>query len=307
MPHTNKRTHGRKPGPPGAEGERRSIILRTDGPGKTIDLEARRIALIATALEVDRYRSIILPSALKARLDKFARHSPLLAAHEYVAGDGGPAQIGTIDEVAFANDDVRMAAIYAKHNLAEQYWALASDPTQSVAFSIGFIVLEEDYNTVAILTQRYPEIAKAVQDAGLTPNDSLTVYPAIELLEVSMVAVPANSKAVQLSFGQRTGDGGAALPAQIDAAIQRYVDDAIGAFRQEFQEAMHAHGNSVAAELLLLADHALDLKGYPKFPDAEELDVDGLADGTAENVRRRAGRRHRQRGRPAAEGGRQGR
>ena len=170
---------------------------------KTLNEKGRTAEFVASTNEVDRYGTIILPSAFKALLPKFARHSPFLAAHAGAADSAAPTQIGTVKEISIEATRVTIRVAYAKTALAEQYWLLASDPEQSVAVSIGFIPHATVKGTPAELTQSMPELAAPLAEAGVAADERIVVYTRLELLEVSQVSVPANSQAIQLSGQNR--------------------------------------------------------------------------------------------------------
>jgi hypothetical protein len=186
---------------------------------KRLDIEARKAWFVASTNEVDRKGTVILPSAFRAGLGSFGRHSPFLAAHMPWVEGGEPTQIGTIVELAIEADRVTIAVVYARTDNAEQWWRLASDPSQSVAVSVGFIPRGYVSGTAADLLGQFAELARPFADAGLADDDRLTVYTAVELLEVSQVAVPANSGAVQLSLDAVQRAVGLAACDDRDAAL----------------------------------------------------------------------------------------
>lgn len=181
------------------DAKQRGILAR--GRAKDIDLVKRRAWFIASTNEVDRQGEVVLPSAFKARMGKFMRHSPFLASHAGQAMDGTPTQIGTVFNVSIKSDRVEIGTQYAMTDLAEQYWILASDPDQTVAVSIGFIPIKAIYGAVADLVAAYPELKKPFQNAELNDDSKVSVYTEIELLEVSQVSVPANRGAIQMGMG----------------------------------------------------------------------------------------------------------
>ena len=220
---------------PDAKG--RYLVLKS-GRQKQVDLEKRYARFCASGLEVDRYGTVILPSAVKARLAKFARHSPFLAAHMGWIEAGLPTQIGTIQDIDVEPARFTIGVVYARTQLAEQYWLLASDPEQSVAVSIGFIPVRWIRGTAADLLKQFPELAGPFTAAGLASDDTCMVYTEIELLEVSQVSVPANSEAVQLAMraatglsdaapGRRAAGEGAALLEGLEPAMVRAVAEAV--------------------------------------------------------------------------------
>jgi len=195
------------PARPALSGVERGVVDRASdeaqgrsiqGRSKQVDLASRTVRFIASTNEVDRHGEVVLPSAFKARLEKFERHSPFLAAHQPWVEAGHPTQIGTVKAIEITDSDVRIEVRYAETDAAEEHWKLARDIEQSVAVSIGFIPIKWLMGPAAALLEELPELEKPFGEAHLADDKRVRVYTEIELLEVSQVSVPANSGAVQL-------------------------------------------------------------------------------------------------------------
>lgn len=147
------------------------------GGQKGVDLARRTVTGIASTIHLDRDGEIILPSAFEARRELFmSSNAPFAAAHTHRTSDGSPTQIGWTMTMAIAAYEVRCGFQFATTDVAEEWWKLASDSRgKGIAFSIGFIPIRWVFGTVADLVAEFPEIKRAVKDAGLKDTDTLRV------------------------------------------------------------------------------------------------------------------------------------
>ena len=169
------------------------------GVTKGVDLEKRTVEGIASTIHVDRDREIILPRAFKAKLAQFkGGHRPMLAQHTHRTGDGGPSQIGWVEEITIEREQIPCVFRFAKTTLGEEWWKLASDPDgHGIAFSIGFIPLKWVRGSVAEIAKKYPELRDVLAEADFNDDDRILVYTEIELMEISGVGVPSNRESIQ--------------------------------------------------------------------------------------------------------------
>jgi len=211
-----------------SSGEAKGRFLRADSHSREVDEVNREARFVASTNQVDRYGEVVLPTAFKARIASFERHAPFLGAHMPWVEGGSPTQIGTVKEIQINQADVRIRVRYANTEIARDWWELARDPEQDVAVSIGFIPIEWVRGPVKELTEKFPELKQPFAEAGLGDDDKLRVYTEIELLEVSQVAVPANSDAVQLAvkaaIALAGGQDRSAVDALADAIARKLAE-----------------------------------------------------------------------------------
>lgn len=164
----------------------------TAGPGhavqsfsvKSIDTEKRQITAVASSEIIDRDGEIVSLAALKAAVKDYMRNPVILAGHSHRLGDGRSPVVGSVVSYAFKGKDFLITVEFADTALGLEYWSLYKNKHQR-AFSIGFRVLD----------------SKAENRDG----KHVRVITAIELYEISAVAIPANPAALSKSksFVQR--------------------------------------------------------------------------------------------------------
>lgn len=236
-----------------------------------IDRDARTVRGVASTINLDRDREVILPSAFAKTLVPFQRsNAPFLAAHTHRTGDGGPSQIGWVTQIAIAATDVPCTFTFAKTDLAEQWWQLASDPAgKGIAFSIGFIPKRRVFGAAVDLARNMPELAEVFRRADLGDDDRVAVYTEIELLEISAVPVPSNRESLQ--------------------ALAAKMADAFGLEGDGRSKAMDTFADLVAARTGAVFTAAItDLKAVliDRIQELHELlpdDVNGGASGPGEH------------------------
>jgi HK97 family phage prohead protease len=145
---------------------------------KAVDVEKRQIRVLASTGDLDRDGERILPEAFKNSLDIFKSNPVILAAHQHRLDDGSPSVVGRAVDVWIDKTGLWCIIEFAKTKLAEEYWLLYSGGFMK-AVSIGFVPLAwSDTN----------ENGKSVR-----------IFSAVELFEISLVAVPANRAALSKS------------------------------------------------------------------------------------------------------------
>lgn len=145
---------------------------------KSIDLEKRQIRVLASNADLDRDEERILPEAFKARLPIYLQNPVILAGHQHRLDDGQPSVVGKAISVWVDKQGLWAIIEFARTGLSETYWQLYSQGFMK-AVSIGFI--------------------------GITSHDEsvdgkrVRTYDEVELLEISLVAVPSNRAALAKS------------------------------------------------------------------------------------------------------------
>lgn len=142
---------------------------------KTVDVENRQIRVLASTGDLDRDGERILPEAFKNSLDIFKGNPVILAAHSHRLDDGSPSVVGRAIDIWLDKVGLWCIIEFAKTKLAEEYWLLYSGGFMK-AVSIGFAPLAwSDTN----------ENGKSVR-----------IFTAVELFEISLVAVGSNRAAL---------------------------------------------------------------------------------------------------------------
>lgn len=147
---------------------------------KAVDEKNRRITALASTGDIDRDNEIILPEAFRETLPEYlAKNNVVLCSHQYRLETGQSSVVANIPEAKITEDG--LLVIIEFHNiteLAEEYWQLYSQKKQR-ALSIGIIPQEGEVQTIK--------------------GRRIYVHTKVELLEVSVVAVPSNRDALSLS------------------------------------------------------------------------------------------------------------
>lgn len=142
---------------------------------KNINIEKRQIRVLASSDDLDRHGDRVLPSAFKKRLALFKSNPVILAGHLHRAGDATPTVVGKAVDVWVDGKGLWAVIEFATTPLAEQYWQLYKGGFMR-AVSVGFRVIE--FRT------------------ELEGGRHIDVITEAELLEISLVAVPANPSAI---------------------------------------------------------------------------------------------------------------
>ncbi len=151
---------------------------------KQIDNEKRQIRVLASSKDLDRYDEIILPSAFREHLDNYMRNPVVLSAHLPRSSSGEPTIVGRTIKIWIDKTGLWAIIEFAQTDFAEEYWQLYRDGFMK-AVSIGFIPIESKEERI--------------------DGKQVRIYTQVELLEISLVAVPANPFALVKSK-QRKSD-----------------------------------------------------------------------------------------------------
>lgn len=150
-----------------------------------IDEHQRTAEFVISSGEVDRYSEIVDPRAFDRETVKaFMANPVMLAGHRHSGQSGEPTVIGSWLGIKREGDVVAGVCRFASTPLAETYWDLVRGGHLR-ACSIGFIVRVWE-----------------MREVGEGENKrSVRVFTKIELIEVSLVAVPANRLALLKAAG----------------------------------------------------------------------------------------------------------
>lgn len=143
--------------------------------------EAADVTFQATAStdSIDRHGDRIKPEAFDETAKPFLRTNPvLLAAHMHRAPDGSPTVIGSVTDLVIQGTRVEMSGVITGATQLGREWGALVRDKHVRAVSIGFIPLASDF------------------DGEVLPGKTVEVFTRIELLEISLVAVPANAEAL---------------------------------------------------------------------------------------------------------------
>lgn len=137
--------------------------------------------------EVDRYGEIVQPDSIRAALPAFLANPVVLPAHQHRLENGEPPVIGRVltDTIRVSEHSIDLDIEFDDDDLGQKY-ARKYRRKMMRAFSIGFRGLEGEYKDVS--------------------KQKVWIWTAIELLEVSAVAVPANRGALARALGYYEND-----------------------------------------------------------------------------------------------------
>ena len=231
---------------------------------KRINEAERTIDAVASTIDLDRDKDIILPSAFTQTLGSFKNNPVILACHQHRLSSGSSPVIGsaTPDSIKVDDRKVTFTMSFATTALGEEYWQLYRDKHMR-AFSIGFIPLEyED---------------KKDEKLGY-----IRIYTKIELLEISAVPVPSNRRALARAKGYFDSDddeGSASLDGDAIKAIQDTITSEVKTLLDDFSIRLEdsfdeiktlliADSDGLARELLGARDDTSNLAGKN---DSEQL------------------------------------
>lgn len=132
----------------------------------------------ASTDEIDRYDEIVQPESFRESLPSFIKNPVVLPAHKHNLDSGDPPVIGNVivSTIQILNHNVDMDVEFDDDELGQKYARKYIKKKMMRAFSIGFRGLEGHYE------QR--------------DGKQIWVWTKIELLELSAVAVPANTGAL---------------------------------------------------------------------------------------------------------------
>jgi len=192
--------------------------------------QARTVAFVAATAAVDRHGTVILPQGI--RTDAFVRNPVFLWGHDGYGGPGMPSGLGhvlgRVVALRASPEAFEVEAEFAPaevNPLAEQALRLGRAGFLS-AVSIGFLPLESRAET--------------------REGRMVTVFTAVDLLEVSLVPVPSNPEALALLRAVAAGAVASPDPAAHAASS---FDPAAGAASSFDPAAGAAGGPTPAARL----------------------------------------------------------
>jgi HK97 family phage prohead protease len=239
---------------------------------KKIDELNRSIDAVASTIDMDRDKEIILPSAFEASIGAFKSNPVILACHQHRLSDGRSPVIGSADPESIKIDDkkVTFTMTFAKTDLGEEYWQLYRDKHMR-AFSIGFIPIEW----------------KDERDEKL---GWIRTFTKIELLEISAVPVPSNRRALtRASKGFADGDDD-----QVKAVLKDILAEQLKAHNLEIKTYLDAQIEEIKSLITDSAGFAGHLLGDD--PDSletagkelSEEDIAGVINNVSKSVNERS-------------------
>ena len=215
-----------------------ALVLRKSAGCKILDEQRRRIAAVISSEVIDRDGEIVSVASLRAAMQDYMKNPVLLAGHCHKLNTGTSPVVGRIVAYEVLGKNVEVVVEFAGTALGLEYWELYRHKYQR-AFSIGFRPLASEEQTIG--------------------GKRVRVYTAIELFEVSCVAVPANPLA--LSKGKSRG-GDFVRRKRIDREKQRLLadDDAyIDLLETKLDDFLAGDTEGLsAAEIELLAEGRFD-------------------------------------------------
>lgn len=137
-----------------------------------------RITGYASTSDVDRYRDIVKPEAFKSALETYNRNPVLLRSHN------PDRPIGTVESAVIDGKGLKITAVVMDEQTAKE----VSDGRMR-ALSIGYIPLESS------LEHEDGSPFNAEKDS-VWDSDLIRVINKLDLVEISIVAVPANGNAL---------------------------------------------------------------------------------------------------------------
>jgi HK97 family phage prohead protease len=160
----------------------------------------RTIIAAASSETIDRDGEIILASAIKAAMPEFMKNPVILAAHSHRLDSGNSPVVGKVIRFWGEGKKTLIEVEFADTSLGLEYYNLYQGKFQK-AFSIGFRSLKGERR--------------------LIDSKDVYVHTAIELFEISAVAVPANPDALSKAAKRSSFVNGKKL----DREKRRIVED----------------------------------------------------------------------------------
>lgn len=143
-----------------------------------VDHTARTITAYASTAAMDRHGTVVEPKAFKETIKAFIKNNPVvLAGHLHWYENAEPPTVGRVIEHKIDEKGLLVTIEFAKGGAADLYWERYSNGFQR-GLSIGFRVMARE---------RRP------REDG---TGEFEVYTKVELLEISLVAVPSNPETV---------------------------------------------------------------------------------------------------------------
>jgi len=149
--------------------------------------EGRRFSGYASTASLDRDGEIILPTAFEKSIEGYMTAPVIIACHQMFTPDATPTIIGKVVDYRIDQKGLWIEFDLAETDLAEQYYKLAKGGFLS-GMSIGF------------MPKSWEDTRSA--DGSFGPR----VYTEVELVEISLVAIPSNRDALIAQRGKAFGD-----------------------------------------------------------------------------------------------------
>lgn len=186
------------------------------GTLRAVNEEERTVEWVISSGQIDRYGEIVDPKAFdKETIDGFMTNPIMLAGHQHIGFAGEATMIGNWLSIKREGDLTVGVAKLATTDLAEDYWRLILDGVIR-ACSIGFIVREWEMREIGSGEGKH----------------RVRVFTKIELIEISLVAVPANREALMKAAGFEALSGAKATTTSGDG------DESIDELRGMLAEAL---------------------------------------------------------------------
>jgi HK97 family phage prohead protease len=223
------------------EQKNKSIVKEFSTKSAAIDIGKRQIRFLASTPDVDRDGERILPTAFEPYLTQFMTNPCVLCSHQHHLGGGEPPVVGRAVKIWTDSIGLWVIIEFALSELAQKYFELYADGFMH-AVSCSFIPQEWHNENIN--------------------GEQVRTYTVVELIEISLCAVPSNrgalarSKANKLAFveGKRQ-----------DQEIEKFLAEA----RQQDPE--FDAKNEEFAEVLMTGN-----QGLGEIPETREIDYASL-------------------------------
>ena len=164
---------------------------------RSVDAKSRTVTAMASTPEVDRYGSIILPSAFAAYMDRYMTNPVLLDNHRQ---NGDP--VGRCIDYRITESGLEMTFEFAPTQAGDEKLALYSG-----GFMRGFSVAGQMRDVVfAWDEEERKAILPAFARTALSNGQADFVITSLELLEVSCATIPANPGALARAVAEGSID-----------------------------------------------------------------------------------------------------
>ena len=157
--------------------EKNSLNLKFFGFTKSIDPETRIVEAIVSTENIDRMNEIVSMDAFEKSIHDYLSMNPIVLGFHFYEGP----PVGRCLDLKIVGDSLLAKIQFSKQ--ANDIWELYRDGYMR-AFSIGFLI--NDYEYVEIENQK-----------GVV--DKIRKITDLELLEISVVSVPANRQALVIA------------------------------------------------------------------------------------------------------------
>ncbi|MBX3352101.1 MAG: HK97 family phage prohead protease [Phycisphaeraceae bacterium] len=147
----------------------RALPFETRG----VNTEQRTITAYASTGDMDRHGTVIPPKAFRKTLKQYMTNPVVVAGHNTWGDASVPPVVARVTEASVDDKGLLVTIQFAQGDIAERWWALYRDGFMR-GLSIGFRVMARSRKPREDGTGEYE------------------VYDEVELLEISLVAVPSN-------------------------------------------------------------------------------------------------------------------